>query len=159
MGTLRLLGWLVFWAAVVFGTALVGSLFTRQGIPEWFATLHKPAFNPPSWVFGPVWAVLYVLMAVAMWLVWRKAGTSGVTVATVLFVTQLALNVLWPAIFFALRRPGAAFVEIIVLWCAILATTIAFWIIRPLAGLLLVPYQLWVTFAAILNFAIWRTNG
>jgi tryptophan-rich sensory protein len=120
--------------------------------------LLKPAWNPPAWVFGPVWTVLYLMMAVAAWLVWRRRGFAGAPWALGLFVLQLALNTLWSAIFFGLRRPGVAAIEILLLWLAILATLIAFAPVSRLAAILLAPYLAWVTFAAVLNFTIWRMN-
>jgi translocator protein len=122
-------------------------------------SLEKPAFNPPSWVFGPVWTVLYAMMAVAAWLVWREAGFGGATAALSLFFVQLALNLAWSGIFFGLRQPGWALVEIAVLWAAILATMILFFRHSTLAGWLLVPYLLWVSFASVLNAALWRLNS
>lgn len=146
---------LVLWVVVALGAGWFGSNFTPG---EWYASLTKPAWNPPSSVFGPVWTVLYVLMGVAAWMVWRKAGFSGARVALSLFFVQLILNALWSYLFFGLERPLAAFVEIIVLWVAILATLVGFWRIRPSAGALLVPYLCWVSFAAALNFQLWRLN-
>jgi translocator protein len=144
--------------AASFAVATVGGMFTSAGMPEWYMGLEKPAFNPPSWVFGPVWTVLYILMAVAAWRVWRVAGFRGATTALVLYFVQLALNLAWSGIFFALRSPGWALVEIVVLWLAILATTILFFRHDRVAGWLLVPYLLWVSFASLLNGAIVRLN-
>lgn len=149
---------LLFWFAVVFAAAAAGSIFTQQGLVEWYANLRKPSFNPPNWIFAPVWTILYILMAVAIWLVRRRGDSRLVRIATILFIVQLALNVLWTAIFFRLRLPGAAFVEIVILWCAILATLLALWRVRPAAAALMLPYQLWVTLAAVLNLAIARLN-
>jgi tryptophan-rich sensory protein len=143
---------------VCLAAGAAGSIATADAIPTWYATLRKPAFNPPGWVFGPVWTTLYVMMGVAVWLVWRQAGWAGARVALVLFAIQLVLNTAWSFLFFGFHRPGLAFLEIVVLWAAILATLVAFWQVRPLAGLLLVPYLLWVSFASVLNFAIWRLN-
>jgi tryptophan-rich sensory protein len=125
----------------------------------WYDSLVKPAWTPPGVVFGPVWTVLYILMGAAAWLVWRRAGFSGATFPLSLFIAQLVLNTLWSYLFFGLKNPGLAFVEIVVLWAAILTVLAGFWRVRPLAGVLLVPYLAWVTFAAGLNLQIWRLNA
>ena len=125
-------------------------------IPGWATALAKPALTPPAWVFGPVWTTLFLLMGVAAFLVWRKGiAAKGVKLALAAFLVQLALNLFWSVLFFALREPGYAFVEIIVLWAAIFATIAAFAKISRAAAWLLVPYILWVSFAAYLNYAIW----
>ncbi len=147
------------WIALCFGAAFLGSIFTTPSIPGWYAGLIKPSWTPPDWVFGPVWSVLYLMMAVAVWLVWRQYGLSKAAVPITLFMLQLALNAAWSILFFGLRLPGVAFLEIIMLWFAILATVIAFWRASPVAGYLLLPYLLWVAFAAGLNFTIWRLNA
>jgi len=143
---------------VCLAAGAVGSIATADAITTWYAALRKPAFSPPNWVFGPVWTTLYVMMGVAVWLVWRQAGWAGTRVALVLFAVQLLLNTAWSFLFFGFHRPGLAFLEIVVLWAAILATLVAFWQVRPVAGLLLVPYLVWVSFASVLNFAIWNLN-
>lgn len=120
--------------------------------------MAKPCFTPPGWVFGPVWTILYIMMAVAAWLVWRDRGFGGARLALGLFVLQLLLNGLWSFIFFGLKLPGLAFGEIVILWLAVLGMLTAFWRLAPAAGLLLLPYWLWVSFAAVLNFALWRMN-
>lgn len=144
---------------VCFGVAAVGSLLTRPSIEGWYAALRKPAWTPPNWIFGPVWSMLYLAMAIAAWLVWRKASASGAKLPLALFGLQLLFNVGWSAIFFGLRLPGAAFAEIVILWLLILATTVAFWPVSRPAGALFVPYLLWVTYAAALNLAIWWLNA
>ncbi len=143
-----LAGWLV----LCFGAAAVGARF-KPG--TWYAGLRKPAWNPPSWLFAPVWTLLYAMMAVAAWLVWRETGLSR---EIGLFVLQLVLNALWSWLFFGLHRPGLALADVLALWLAILATHVAFDHVRPLAGWLLLPYLAWVTFAAALNAALWRLN-
>ena len=150
---------LVVSIAVSFGAGLVGSLFTARSVGGWYLALDKPAWTPPSAVFGPVWSLLYLLMGIAAWLVWRRGGFAAHPLALTLFASQLVLNAVWSFLFFGLRLPGAAFVEIVVLWALILATLIAFWRAVPVAGLLFVPYLLWVSFASALNFAIWRLNS
>jgi translocator protein len=144
--------------AASFMAGLIGNLFTTPAIPEWYAQLDKPAFTPPSWVFGPAWTLLYILMAVAAWRVWWLAGFGGARGALTLFFLQLALNAGWSVVFFGLRAPGWALLEIALLWIAIVATTWAFFRHSRLAGALMVPYIAWVTFAAALNAAIWQLN-
>jgi tryptophan-rich sensory protein len=141
--------------ALCFLTAFIGS----QHLPgEWYRALAKPRWTPPNWIFGPVWTLLYTLMALAAWLVWQKAGFRGAAFALIVFVAQLGLNAAWSYFFFGLRRPGLALADILALWVAILVTMISFWSLRPLAGILFLPYLLWVSFAAVLNHAIWRLN-
>ncbi|MGE5147992.1 MAG: TspO/MBR family protein [Candidatus Eiseniibacteriota bacterium] len=138
---------------------IAGGAITAPAIPGWYAGLVKPAFNPAPWVFSVVWPILFLAMAVAGWLVLRRAGSvAAARTALMLFGAQLALNLLWSALFFGLNAPGAALVEIAVLWLAIAATLVAFWRIDRLAGLLFVPYLAWVSFAAVLNATIWRLN-
>jgi tryptophan-rich sensory protein len=137
----------------------LGGVATASAIPTWYQGLNKPAWNPPNWVFGPVWTALYVLMGVAAWLVWRQGGDNPqVQVALAIFGVQLLLNLLWSLIFFGWRSPSWAVLEIVVLWGFILATTVLFYRVESVAGLLLIPYQLWVTFAAVLNAAVWQLN-
>lgn len=143
-----LLGWLI----VCFAAAAFGARY-RPG--EWYLGLRKPRWNPPAWIFAPVWSTLYTLMAVAAWLVWRAAG-PGPELA--LFAVQLGLNAAWSWLFFGRHRPGLALADLAALWLALLATLLAFGHARPLAAWLLVPYLAWVTFAAALNAALWRLN-
>ncbi len=124
----------------------------------WYAGLNKPAWNPPGWIFGPVWTALYTLMAVSAWLVWRDGGFRSRRRPLGLFVTQLALNAAWTVLFFGLHSPGIAFAEIVALWLAIAATLATFWPLNRPAAWLLAPYLAWVSFAAALNFALWRLN-
>jgi len=139
--------------------AFAGGLATAPGVRDWYPSLHKPAWTPPAWVFGPVWTVLYLCMAIAGFLAWRQSGAREAKWAMWLFAAQLTLNAAWSWVFFYLRQPGWGFVEIVVLWTAILVTTVAFFRISTWSGLLFVPYFLWVTFAACLNLAIWRLNA
>ena len=125
---------------------------------DWYAGRAKPVWNPPGWIFGPVWTVLYALMAVAAWRVWRHGGWARQKKALGLFLLQWALNALWTPLFFGLHRPGWALAEILVLLAAILATLRAFWRVDRPAGLLLLPYAAWVVFALVLNWTIWRIN-
>jgi translocator protein len=133
----------------------IGSLFPPG---QWFMTLEKPSWNPPNWVFGPVWTLLYVLMGVAAWLVWDRYRGAAKAALT-LFVVHLLFNAGWSAIFFGLQSPGLAFAEILVLWALIVATIVVFWRHRPLAGMLMLPYIAWVSFAAVLNYTIWQLNS
>jgi len=144
---------------VCFGAAAIGSWFTTPSLESWYVNLRKPAWNPPNWVFAPVWSVLYLAMAVAAWLVWRRAGFGGAPVALGLFGVQLILNVSWSWLFFGLHNPPLAFAGIVALWVAIAATTIAFARINTLAAWIMTPYLAWVTFAAGLNLTIWRLNS
>jgi translocator protein len=122
---------------------------------DWYAALHKPSWNPPPWIFGPAWTLLYTLMAVAAWMVWRKVGFAR---PLGLYFIQLALNASWTPVFFGAHALGWALLVIIAMWIAILATLLSFRIVSPLAGWLMVPYQLWVTFATALNFTLWQLN-
>jgi tryptophan-rich sensory protein len=140
---------------LTFGAAYVGSRFP---VDEWYAALTKPPWNPPNWLFGPVWSVLYLLMAISVWLVWRKEGISGAVLPLGVFLLQLVLNAAWSWLFFGLHEPSLAFFEILGLWLAILFNIILFWRISTISGVLLLPYLAWVTFAAILNYTLWRLN-
>ena len=137
----------------------IGSIFTRQAIPTWYATLEKPVFNPPNWVFSPVWTLLYILMGIAAFLVWRKGlENKQVRIALIVFLVQLVLNALWSVAFFGLESPLCGLIVIVVLWVAILVTVLRFYSISLAASVLLWPYLLWVTFAAVLNSSIWLLN-
>jgi benzodiazapine receptor len=139
--------------------AAIGGAVTARPVQTWYRTIRKPTWNPPDRLFGPVWTALYILMAVALWRVWRMGwDTAGVRPAVTLFLVQLVLNVLWSAVFFGWKRLWWAFAEICVLWVFIIATVLVFFNLQPLAGWLLVPYAAWVTFAAILNLTVWRLN-
>lgn len=143
---------------VCFIAAAVGGFVTTSQIPGWYAALSKPVWTPPNSVFGPVWTLLYFLMAVAAWLVWRQSGTRKARSALSLFAAQLVLNLAWSLLFFGLHSPALAFVDILLLWAAILVTLLQFTRHSLGAGLLLVPYLAWVTFAAALNWSIWQMN-
>jgi tryptophan-rich sensory protein len=140
---------------LTFGVAYVGSRFP---VDDWYSALSKPSWNPPNWLFGPVWSVLYLLMAISVWLVWRKEGISGAILPLGIFLLQLVLNAVWSWLFFGLHEPLLAFIEILGLWVAITINIILFWKIYPLSGVLLLPYLAWVTFAAFLNYTLWRLN-
>ena len=150
---LGLLGWIAITAAA----AAAGSIAAANS-REFYASLQRPAWAPPGWVFGPVWSVLYLLMAVAAWMVWQARNFVGARVALVLFLVQLALNALWTWFFFAWQQGGLAFVDVILVWVVVAMTLNMFWRVRPLAGALLVPYLAWVSFATALTYAVWKAN-
>lgn len=149
---------LIVCLAACFAAAGLGAAFTGPAVRTWYQEIRKPGFTPPDWLFGPVWTALYAMMAVAAWLVWRKAGAPARTAGLALFGVQLALNAAWSPIFFGLRSFGGAFVDIVALWLAIAASVVAFWRTSVASGVLLLPYLAWVSFAAVLNLAIWRLN-
>lgn len=145
------------WLVVCFVAAAIGGAASVQAGP-FYTQLVRPGWAPPASIFGPVWTVLYALMAIAAWLAWRVGGFRAARLALTLFLVQLALNALWSWLFFGWHRGGLAFADIVVLWALIVATVIAFWRTRPLAGVLLVPYLLWVSFASALNYSVWQLN-
>jgi len=150
---------LILLIAVCLLTGFLGSLATSTSVNSWYVELSKPSWTPPSWVFGPAWTMLYIMMAVAAWLVWRKGYTADVRFALTLFGVQLLVNGLWSYLFFGLRWPGGALVDIAVLWVAIAATVIAFARVSQPATWLMLPYLAWVSFAMALNLEIWRRNA
>jgi len=158
------MGWtdivkLIVSVAACEGAGAIGAIFTTPAIPTWYKGLKKPAFTPPNSVFGPVWVTLYLLMAIAVFLVWREGlSQQGVTVAFAVFWGQLVLNILWSVIFFGLRSLLGGVITIIFLWLAILANIVLFFGLSPIAGGLLIPYEIWVTIAANLNVQVWRLN-
>lgn len=138
---------------------IIGSFFTTPSISSWYASLARPALNPPSWVFAPVWTTLFALMGIAAFLVWKKGfEQKGVKIALRIFVYQLILNTSWSIIFFGEHKPGLAFLDLVLLWLAIIATIFYFSKVSKAAAWLLAPYILWVTFAGYLNFSIWQLN-
>jgi benzodiazapine receptor len=138
---------------------IVGSVFTSSSVGTWYQTINKPAFTPPGWVIGLVWTALFTLMGVALYLVWaRGLRTPGAKSALSIFSLQLFLNILWSFFFFSLQNPFYAFMEIILLWIMILATMVSFYRIDRRATILLIPYILWVSFAAFLNYRVWQLN-
>jgi tryptophan-rich sensory protein len=137
----------------------IGSVFTTPAIPTWYVTLNKPPFTPPNGLFSPVWTFLFVLMGISAFLVWSKGlDDKRVKTALSIFAVQLILNILWSVVFFGLRSPLAGLIEIVILWIAIWLTILNFFKVSKTAGLLLLPYILWVSFAVVLNFFIWRLN-
>jgi len=148
---------LAFWLMLSFLTAYIGAVASLNA-PTFYAQLTQPEWAPPVWLFGPVWTTLFALMAVAAWLVWRRGGFGAQRKPLVLFVAQLAFNGLWGWLFFAWQLGGWAFLDIALLWFLIAATIVAFWRTSRLAGLMLVPYIAWVSFAGMLNLTLWQLN-
>ncbi len=146
---------LVGWLVLCFAAATFGAQFMPGA---WYAALNKPTWNPPNWIFGPVWTALYTMMAVAAWLVWRRGGFAANAFPLSLFLLQLLFNAIWSWLFFGLKNPALAFAEIVLLWLGIGATLAAFWRLQRPAAWLLVPYLAWVSFAAVLNFTLWQLN-
>lgn len=137
----------------------LGAVPTARAIPSWYRKLKRPSWTPPEWLFGPAWTILYIMMGVSAWMVWREGtGRRDVRGAITLFGVQLGLNAIWTPIFFGLRAPGLALAVIVALWGMIVATTAAFFRLQPVAGALLLPYLLWTTFATALNGSIWWLN-
>lgn len=153
----------IMWKIVKLGIAIIiaqlagaiGGIFTSMTVSTWFVDLVKPSFNPPSWLFGPVWTTLFLLMGISLYLAYDNKWDKW---AKGFFVAQYVLNILWSVLFFGLKSPGLAFIEIIVLWGAILGMIISFYRINKWAGLINIPYLLWVSFAAVLNFFIYFLN-
>ena len=143
------------WLLLVFLAAWVGSRFLPD---DWYRGINKPIWNPPNWLFAPVWTVLYLLMALSAWLVWRQFGFQGAILPLTVFILQLAMNSAWTWPFFGRHRLDLALVEILAFWFVLVATVVSFWSRLPAAGAILLPYLLWVSFAAFLNFTIWMMN-
>lgn len=138
----------------------IGSLFTADAIPTWYASLNKPSFTPPNWLFSPVWIGLFIIMGISLFLVWRERNDSiHAKPALIAFGVQLVLNVFWSIAFFGLKSPAAGLIVIVALWIAIFITILRFRKVSELAGLLLIPYIVWVTFAAILNLSLYHLNS
>ncbi|MDD5398472.1 MAG: tryptophan-rich sensory protein [Dehalococcoidia bacterium] len=145
--------------AACFGAGFIGSLFTRAAIPGWYVLLEKPSFTPPNWLFAPVWFLLYILMGISVFLVWRKGiKVFHVREGLIIFIIQLVLNTLWSYAFFGLKSPLWGLVVIVPLWTAILLTMINFYRVSRTASFLLIPYILWVSYATALNFSIYLLN-
>lgn len=148
---------LIAWLGVTFIAAAIGSAASANA-QAFYAQLAQPAWAPPGYVFGPVWTVLYTLMGLAAWLVWRVGGFKSAQKALILYLVQLVFNALWSWLFFVWNLGLLSFIEILLLLALILITAICFWRIKPLAGVLLIPYLLWVIFAAFLNYSLWQLN-
>ena len=147
----------VVWLLIAFSAAAIGAAASVNA-GSFYMQLTLPSWAPPSWLFGPVWTVLYTMMGIAAWLVWRIDGFNANKGALYLFLIQLVFNALWSWLFFSWHLGAMAFVEILILWILILATLIAFWRAQAIAGVLLIPYLLWVSFAAVLNYTLWHLN-
>jgi len=148
----------VFWGVLTLSAAWAGARFMPDA---WYLKLNKPAWNPPDSIFGPVWTVLYLLMGAAAWLVWSDTsweGFGGPLAPLTLYVAQLVLNAMWSWIFFGRHRPDVALLDMTLLWAVVAVTMVSFWRVMPLAGALFIPYLAWISFAALLNFKIWRSN-
>jgi len=140
---------------VTFVASAAGALFSPG---DWYAGLKKPAFNPPGWVFGPVWTILYLMMGTSAWLVWRRGGFKAARAPLIMYLVQLALNASWTPAFFGAQNPGLALVVIVALWLAIVATIATFIRHSRFAAAMLIPYLVWVSFATVLNYSLWRLN-
>jgi tryptophan-rich sensory protein len=149
---------LAVYLALCFAVAAVGGAVTASSVATWYANLTKPAFNPPDWLFGPVWTMLYAMIAIAGWRIWLRRREPGAGIALGAWSLQLVLNLAWSLIFFGARMIGAALLEIVVLLAVILFTTVYLWRVDRLAGALFVPYAMWVAFATALNAALWQLN-
>lgn len=154
---MKIIGYIVS-ILIAQGAGLIGSIFTANTVSTWYTTLNKPFINPPSWLFGPVWITLYALMGTSAYLIWQVKETPGAKMALIFYGIQLILNAVWSILFFGIKNPQVAFFEIIFLLISIIITTILFWKINPVAGALMVPYILWVSFASYLNYQIWTLN-
>ncbi len=157
MNKLRQIAGLVVSLLVVFGIATLGGLLTNLSVATWYPTLNKPSWTPSGATIGAIWTILYTVMGIAAWIVWRR-GSGGRQRPLEIYALQLLLNAGWSALFFGLRSPGLALLEICILWLAILATSLTFWKVSKLAGVLMVPYLIWVGFAGVLNALIWKMN-
>lgn len=149
---------LIPFVVVCYAAAGIGSRITRSSVNTWYQELHRPEWTPPRWMFAPVWTILYLLMALSAWLVWRDSAWATSRSALLLFAIQLVLNVMWSVVFFGLRQVGFAFGEILLLWMMVIATAVSFLSISLLAAWLLIPYLGWIGFASYLNFRIWQMN-
>jgi len=136
----------------------IAGMFTSQSVPEWYATLNRPSFNPPNWIFGPVWTTLYILMGISFFLIWKQEASKVRNRAILIFLLQLLLNFAWSFIFFYFNMTGLALVEIILLWISNVMMLVVFYKIKPIASYINIPYLLWVTFATVLNASYYILN-
>jgi tryptophan-rich sensory protein len=145
--------------AICYSAGAIGSIFTVQAIPTWYSTLNKPSFNPPSWVFAPVWTLLYIMMGLSAYRIWEQGWhQKKIKIALIFFAVQLVLNASWSVIFFGWHNPGLALINIILLWLGIVICVVRFYRIDKWASYLLLPYLVWVSFATLLNYNIWILN-
>ena len=140
------------------GLGTTAGLFTAEAVPGWYETLNRPSFNPPNWVFGPVWTTLYILMGISLFLIWKQAASKERNLAILVFLLQQALNFAWSFIFFHFNMIGFALTEIILLWISIVMMLVLFYKIKPMAAYINIPYLIWVTFATVLNAAYYLLN-
>lgn len=150
---------LIIFILICLFAEVVGSYLTFTSVKDWYPTVAKPSWTPPSWLFGPVWTTLYILMGISAWMVWKEGGFQQNPFALGIFFIQLAINVLWSGFFFGLQGIGLALINIVILWVLIIAMVITFWQTKQMAGVLNIPYWLWVSYATALNFQIWRMNS
>lgn len=150
---------LAAWVVLSLGVSAIGGAITRTSVSDWYPSLAKPSFTPPDWTFTAVWISLFLLMGVSAWLIWRRTGFARGAVPLTCFAAQLVLNLTWSILFFGFRSIGWALIEIVVLWAAVLMTAVTFYRVSRPAGLLLVPYALWLSFAIALNASIWWLNS
>lgn len=143
---------------VPLGLGSIAGIFTAQSVPEWYATLNRPSFNPPNWIFGPVWTMLYILMGISLFMIWKQDMSKERNLAILVFMLQLLLNFGWSFIFFYFNMIGFALIEIILLWISILFMLLLFYKIKPIAAYINIPYLLWVTFATVLNGSYYFLN-
>ena len=149
---------LALFLLATFAAAALGSAATFPSVNTWYLTLVKPSWTPPGWLFGPVWTILYVAMSIAGWRAWRKSDGPSRRGVLIVYATQLTLNALWSVLFFGLRRPGLALVDILLLWTVLILALVRYGRADRLAGFLWAPYVAWVSFASALNAAIWWLN-
>lgn len=149
---------LLLFIAIALSVELLGGWFTQLGLVDWYPEIKKPSWTPPNWLFGPVWTLLYLLMGVALWLVWRAPPSPLKKGAYWLFGAQLFTNLIWSALFFTLHSPLSALIDLLLLWLLIVGTIVTFYRVRPLAAYLLLPYLIWTSYALALNGAIWQLN-
>jgi translocator protein len=157
LSTLRQFTALAGWLFVSFAAAAIGAVASIEA-KSFYAHLVRPSWAPPGWLFGPVWSVLYAFMGIAAWLVWRSSGFKAGRTALALFILQLVANALWSWLFFSWHQGAVAFAEVLLLWALIMATTVSFWRLNARAGVLMLPYLAWVTFATALTLSVWRLN-
>lgn len=144
------------WMAVCFAASMTGAIISPD---DWYANLDKPSWNPPNWIFGPVWVTLYFMMAFSAWTVWKQGGWAEQRKPLICFLCQLTLNAAWTPLFFGLHKPALAFVNIVLLGVVIVITMTHFWRVSSIATYLLIPYLAWVSFASYLNFTLWQMNS
>ncbi len=149
---------LILFILICQSVGIIGATFTMSSLDNWYRTIQKPSWNPPDWIFGPVWTTLYAIMGFSMWTIWKNRATQKISWCIIIFIIQLLLNGIWTPLFFGLKNPALALIDIMFLFSAIIATIIIFYKVNRLASLILIPYLLWVGFATILNYHLWKLN-